>query len=65
MQATKTGFRLPLALGIFAICAGLIIIAISASLFITWNQGKRIADGNVQRALSTSASASTCLIAGG
>lgn len=56
MQATKPRFRLPLALGIFAICAGLIIIAISASLFITWNQGKRIADGNVQRALTTSAS---------
>ena len=56
MQATKTGFRLPLAFRIFAICAGLIVVAVAASLLITWTQGRRIADDNVQRSLNTSAS---------
>jgi eukaryotic-like serine/threonine-protein kinase len=56
MQATKPGFRLPLAFGIFAICAGLIIIVVAATLFITWSQGRKIADDNVRRSLDTSAS---------
>ncbi len=56
MQATKAGFRLPLAFGIFTICAGLILIVVAATLFITWSQGRRIADDNVRRSLDTSAS---------
>ncbi len=56
MQATKPGFRLPLAFGIFSICAGLILIVVAATLFITWSQGRRIADDNVRRSLDTSAS---------
>lgn len=56
MLATKNGFRFSLAVRIFAICAGLITVAVAASLFITWSQGKRIAEDNVQRSLNTSAS---------
>ena len=56
MQATKSGFRLPLAVSIFSICAGLILIVVSATLFITWSQGRRIADDNSRRSLDTSAS---------
>jgi methyl-accepting chemotaxis protein len=56
MQATKGGFRLSLAFRIFAICAGLIAVSVAASLFITWSQGRRIAEDNVQRSLNTSAS---------
>ncbi len=56
MQATKSGFRLSLAASIFIICAGLIAVSVAASLFITWSQGRRIADANVQRALTTSVS---------
>jgi len=56
MAATKKGFRLPLAIGIFAICGGLILVVVAASLFITWSQGRRLAADNVQRSLDTSAS---------
>ncbi len=56
MQATKGGFRLSLAVRIFAICAGLIAVSVAASLFITWSQGRRIAEDNVERSLNTSAS---------
>jgi len=47
---------LSLAASIFVICAGLIAVSVAASLFITWSQGRRIADANVQRALTTSVS---------
>jgi methyl-accepting chemotaxis protein len=56
MQVTKSGFRLSLAVRIFAICAGLIAVSVAASLFITWSQGRRIAEDNVERSLNTSAS---------
>ena len=56
MQVTKSGFRLSLAASIFVIGAGLIAVSVAASLFITWSQGRRIADENVQRALTTSVS---------
>lgn len=46
--------RLPLAARIFLMCASLIAVAITASLLITWTQGKSLADVNVSRAFDTS-----------
>jgi len=53
IEAKRT--RLPLAARIFLMCAGLIALAIAASLLITWTEGKHLADANVGRAFDTSA----------
>jgi len=53
IEAKRT--RLPLAARIFLMCAGLIALAIAASLLVTWTEGKRLADANVGRAFDTSA----------
>lgn len=56
MATTKRRFRLPLAARIFLVCAGLITAAITVAVLVTYTQGRKIADANVEQALTTSAS---------
>lgn len=56
MATTKRRFRLPLAASIFLVCAGLITVAIAVSILVTYTQGRKIADANVEQSLTTSAS---------
>lgn len=48
------GRSLPLAARMFLISAGLITLAVAVSLFITWQQGRRIAGDTVAQAIATS-----------
>lgn len=52
--ALRAGRSLPLAARMFLISAGLIALAVAVSLFITWQQGRRIAGATVAQAITTS-----------